>query len=69
VELRSATDKLLALDHTRAGAADMNDMPDFTLPEKAGSVAFRFVRGGETRKESSLARLRNRHTLELTGTN
>ena len=49
VELRSAGGILLATNHTRAGTADMNDMPDFTLPKNATSVAFRFVRGNEAR--------------------
>ena len=35
VELRSVSGQLLARDHTRAGSADLNDMPDFTLPDHA----------------------------------
>jgi len=50
VELRSAAGALLTRDHTRAGTADMNDMPDFKLPENAASVTFRFLRNGEARE-------------------
>jgi transglutaminase-like putative cysteine protease/predicted esterase len=52
VELRSETGRLLARDHTRSGTADLNDMPDFTLPDDAQSVTFRFVRGGEAREKA-----------------
>ncbi len=65
VELRAADDKLLATDHTRAGTADMNDMPDFTLPENAASVTFRFVRDGEAREKSRA--LRRVHELAHAG--
>ena len=41
----------LPRDHTRAGTADLNDMPDFTLPDDAASVAFRFLRDGEAREK------------------
>jgi len=51
VELRAANGRLLARDHTRAGTADLNDMPDFKLPEHATNVSFRFVRAGETREK------------------
>ncbi len=51
VEMFSATGKLLATNETRAGTADLNDMPDFTLPDDAASVTFRFVRGGEAREK------------------
>jgi len=51
IELRAATGELLARDHTRAGTADMNDLPDFRLPDNATSVTFRFVRGGEAREK------------------
>ena len=51
VELRSDAGQLLARDHTRAGTADLNDMPDFTLPEDAEKVTFRFVRAGEAREK------------------
>ena len=50
VQLRAASGRLLASDHTRAGTADLNDMPDFTLPEGTASVTFRFVLSGETRE-------------------
>ncbi len=50
VALLSADGHLLAHDHTRAGTADLNDMPDFSLPEKAESAIFRFVRNGEARE-------------------
>jgi predicted esterase len=51
VQLRSPNGKLLSQDHTRAGAADLNDMPDFTLPDNAPSVAFRFMRDGQAREK------------------
>ena len=51
VEMRAANGELLSRDRTRAGMADMNDMPDFTLPDGAANVTFRFVRGGETREK------------------
>jgi transglutaminase-like putative cysteine protease/dienelactone hydrolase len=66
VELRSAGGRLLATDRTRAGTADMNDMPDFTLPKNAASVAFRFVRGNEAREGIvACAACANRHTLDF----
>ena len=66
VELRSATGKLLARDHTRAGAADLNDMPDFTLPDKASSVTFRFALEGQAREKAiSCSACVNSHTLEF----
>ena len=52
VELRSAEGLLLARDHTRAGTADLNDMPSLALPEHGSSVIFRFVRDNETREKS-----------------
>jgi predicted esterase len=66
VELRSAGGKLLARDHTRAGGADLNDMPDFTLPDDAASVTFRFVREGEAREKAvSCSSCVNSHTLDF----
>jgi len=50
VELRSDSGRLLSRDHTRAGTADMNDMPDFALPDRATSAIFRFVRNGQARE-------------------
>lgn len=50
VELRSPGGKLLGRDRTRAGTADMNDMPDFNLPDNTKRVVFRFTRDGETRE-------------------
>jgi predicted esterase len=52
VELRSATDELLARDRTRAGTADLNDMPDFKLPDDADNVTFRFLHNGEAREKA-----------------
>jgi predicted esterase len=52
VELRSAAGGLLARDRTRAGRADLNDMPEFPLPQDAATVTFRFVRGSETREKA-----------------
>ncbi len=52
VEMRSAeSGVVLARDHTRAGTADLNDMPDFSLPADAAKVIFRFIRGGEAREQ------------------
>jgi predicted esterase len=50
VELRNASDEVLARDHTRAGTADLNDMPAFTLPEDATNATLRFLRGAEARE-------------------
>jgi transglutaminase-like putative cysteine protease/predicted esterase len=52
VELHSASGQLLARDHTRAGSADLNDMPEFALPDHAVSAAFRFLRDGEARERA-----------------
>jgi predicted esterase len=66
VELLSASGQLLARDHTRAGTADLNDMPDFTLPEQAAEVIFRFGRDGETReKVLSCSMCMTTHTLDF----
>jgi predicted esterase len=66
VELRSASGQLLASDHTRAGTADFNDMPDFTLPDHAASAIFRFVRDGQAREKAvSCASCVNSHTLDF----
>jgi transglutaminase-like putative cysteine protease/predicted esterase len=66
VELLSAGGQPLARDHTRAGAADLNDMPDFTLPDNAASVIFRFTRDGEAReKPMSCAACMSTHTLDF----
>jgi hypothetical protein len=65
VQLRTEGDQLLANDHTRAGTADMNDMPDFTLPE-VGSAIFRFTRNGESREMAVACKsCVNRQTLDL----
>ncbi len=66
VELRSAAGPLLATNHTRAGTADLNDMPAFTLPDGAEKVTFRFVRDGEAREKSvSCAACMTSHTLDF----
>lgn len=66
VELRSADGKRLAQDHTRAGTADLNDMPAFTLPAGAASVRLRFVRFGEARETVVTgAACMNSHTLDF----
>jgi dienelactone hydrolase len=66
VALFSADGALLATNETRAGTADLNDMPDFTIPDDATSVTFRFVRGGEAREKSvSCALCMNSHTLDF----
>jgi hypothetical protein len=65
-QLRSASDQLIASDRTRAGTADLNDMPDFKLPEDASEVTFRFVLGNEAReKPVSCASCANSHTLDF----
>jgi transglutaminase-like putative cysteine protease/predicted esterase len=66
VQLRSANDEVLARDKTRAWTADMNDMPDFTLPDGAAEVVFRFVHDGESReKVVPCASCANSHTLDF----
>jgi len=66
VELRSASGQLLSRDHTRAGASDLNDMPDFTLPDHAASAIFRFARDGQTREKAvSCASCLTSHTLDF----
>ena len=66
VELRSASGELLARDHTRAGTADLNDMPSFTLPEHAESATFRFLRDGEAREKAvSRSTYVNSRTLDF----
>jgi predicted esterase len=52
VEMRAPGDEVLATNLTRAGTADLNDMPDFTLPDHVASVAFRFVRDGAAREKT-----------------
>ncbi len=65
-ELRSATDELLARDKTRAWTADLNDMPDFTLPKGAAEVTFRFMQAGEAREQVvPCATCANSHTLDF----
>ena len=49
--MSSADGRELSRHHTRAGTADLNDMPDFKLPDAAVSVTFRFVRDGEAREK------------------
>ena len=51
VELRSADDALLAADQSRPETADLNDMPEFKLPDEAVSVALRVVRGPDAREK------------------
>jgi transglutaminase-like putative cysteine protease/dienelactone hydrolase len=50
VEFRGTDGRLIAQDRTRAGTADLNDMPAFTLPKAAKHVIFRFVHGAEARE-------------------
>jgi predicted esterase len=65
-QLRSASDELISSDQTRAGAADLNDMPDFTLPRDASEVTFRFLRNNEAREKLiSCASCANSHTLDF----
>ncbi len=66
VELRSASGRLLSHDNTRSGTADMNDMPDFTLPYHATSAVFRFTRDGLARETTvSCASCLTSHTLDF----
>jgi len=66
VELRSADGKLLAQDRTRAGTADLNDMPAFPLPKGAEHVTLRFARGADAREATvSCAACLNTHTLDF----
>lgn len=51
VEMRSAAGHLLARGRTRAGTADLNDMPDFRLPNGATNVIFRALHGNEFREK------------------
>ena len=61
VELLSADGTVLSRDHTRAGTADMNDMPDFKLPEHAASAIFRFTRDGEARENTDFLHVVREH--------
>jgi hypothetical protein len=66
VQMRSADDELLAQDKTRAWTADLNDMPDFTLPKAAAQVTFRFLYHNEAREKSvPCASCANSHTLDF----
>jgi transglutaminase-like putative cysteine protease/predicted esterase len=66
VQLRSTSDELLARDKTRDWTADLNNMPDFTLPRGAAQVTFRFVREGEAREKIlQCASCANSHTLDF----
>jgi hypothetical protein len=53
VEMRSERGELLGRDHTRAGRSDLEDTPEFKLPEQAASVTFRFLRNGEAREKTA----------------
>lgn len=66
VELRSTAGQVLAQDRTRAGTADLNDMPPFTLPPGAEKVTLRFQRGAEAREANvNCAACMNTHTLDF----
>ena len=66
VQLRSELDELLATDKTRAWTADLNDMPDFTLPKDATRVIFRFVQDREAREVTiPCASCAASHTLDF----
>ena len=67
VKMISEADEPLADNHTRAGTADLNDMPDFTLPPDAQAVVFRFTHGDETREDIiPCASCAAAHTLDFT---
>src|SRR5262249_34713630 len=66
VELRSNAGELLSTNQTPAGTADLNDMPEFTLPPNADTVTFRFARGSEAReKVVPCAVCMQSHTLDF----
>jgi len=66
VELRTLDGQVLAKDTTRAGTADLNDMPDFVLPEHAEKVVLRFKHGSDSREtELVCASCMNSHTLDF----
>lgn len=66
VEMRSPADEILATNRTRAGTSDLNDMPDFALPEKVPSVSFRFLHDGVAREKIlSCALCTKSSTLDL----
>lgn len=66
VEFYGAAGAFLAKDVTRAGTADLNDMPAFTLPKNAEHVIFRFTQGAELREAKvSGAACMNTHTLDF----
>jgi hypothetical protein len=66
VDFYTGDGRLVATNYTRAGTADLNDMPDFTLPPEAATVIFRFVREGEAReKVLPCAVCMNTHTLDF----
>ncbi|HZR19891.1 MAG TPA: sugar-binding protein [Verrucomicrobiae bacterium] len=66
VEMRDPNDQLIAHDKTRGWTADLNDMPDFTLPAGAAQVTFRFIAGAEAREQTvPCASCANSHTLDF----
>lgn len=66
VEMRDEKDRVLAREKTRGGTADLNDMPDFTLPDGAARVSFRFIIGSEAREKIlSCAACAASHTLDF----
>ncbi|HEY3860625.1 MAG TPA: sugar-binding protein [Verrucomicrobiae bacterium] len=66
VEMLSESGAPIAADHTRAGTADLNDMPDFTLPAEAKGVIFRFTIDGKTREDViQCASCAASHTLDF----
>lgn len=50
VQLLSDSGEVVASDQTRAGMADLNDMPELKLPEGSKSVRLRFTSNTETRE-------------------
>src|SRR5208282_5973674 len=66
VEMLSESGQSLATNNTRAGTADLNDMPDFTLPAAAKAVFFRFTINGQTRESIiQCASCAASHTLDF----
>jgi len=66
VEVYSDHGDFVGRDQTRAGRADLNDMPNFKLPDDASTVVFRFIRDGEARETGmTCASCMKAHTLDF----
>jgi hypothetical protein len=66
VELRSSAGLVIARERTRAGTADLNDMPGFKIPKDEATLYLRFISKNEAReKVLSSASCANTHTLDV----